>query len=67
MSEEGGGFGLTLVEKMFGFIILVIGALTEYFIYTSISVLGIVYAWFFGILSLILIIIGTLLLIAKTE
>jgi len=67
MSEESGGFGLTLAEKMFGFIILVIGALTEYFIYTSISALGTIYAWFFGILTLILIIVGALLLTAKTE
>ena len=35
MSEEGGGFGIALAEKFFGFIIIIIGALATYYTFTS--------------------------------
>lgn len=65
MSEEG-SFGITLAEKFFGFILLLIGALTTYFTLTSASVLG-SFAGLFGVISLILVILGIFLLTARTE
>jgi hypothetical protein len=65
MSEEG-GFGITLAEKFFGFIIIVIGALVTYYTFTSTSALG-DFTGFFGFLSIFLLAIGVFLIIAKTE
>jgi hypothetical protein len=65
MSEEG-GFGLTLAEKFFGFLLIVIGALTTYYTLTSSSNLG-AFTRFFGFLSLVLVALGIFLMIAKTE
>ena len=65
--EESGSFGLTVSEKLVGVVILAMGSLFVYFSVTSLSVLGEIYTWFFGVLSLILIIIGIFMLIAKTE
>jgi hypothetical protein len=65
MSEED-SFGIALAEKFFGFLLLLIGALTTYFTLTSASVLG-AFTGFFGFLSLILVILGIFLLTAKTE
>jgi len=66
MSEEGGGFGITLAEKFFGFIIIIIGALAMYFTFTSTSELG-DFTGFFGVLSIFLLAIGVFLVIAETE
>jgi len=66
MSEEGGGFGIALAEKFFGFIIIIIGALATYYTFTSIDALG-VFTGFFGFLSILLLAIGVFLIIAKTE
>jgi hypothetical protein len=66
MSEEGGGFGITLAEKFFGFIIIIIGALAMYYTLTSTSALG-DFTGFFGFLSIFLLAIGVFLIIAKTE
>ena len=66
MSEEGGGFGITLAEKFFGLIIAIIGALATYFTFTSTSALG-DFTGFFGFLSIILLALGIFLIIAKTE
>jgi hypothetical protein len=66
MSEEGGGFGITLAEKFFGLIIAIIGALATYFTFTSTSALG-DFTGFFGFLSIFLLAIGIFLMIAKTE
>ena len=65
MSEEG-GFGITLAEKFFGFIIIVIGALVTYYTFTSTQALG-DFTGFFGFLSIFLLAIGVFLIIAKTE
>ncbi len=64
--SEGAGFGLNIAEKMFGFILLVIGILTAYFTFTSTAELS-AFLWFFGVLSIIVIIVGLILLTAKTE
>jgi hypothetical protein len=66
MSEEGGGFGISLAEKFFGFIILVVGVVTTYYTFTSTDALN-DYVGFFGFLSIFLLAIGVLLIIAKTE
>jgi hypothetical protein len=66
MSEEGGGFGITLAEKFFGLIIIIIGALATYYTFTSTDVLG-GFTGFFGVLSIFLLALGVFLVIAKTE
>ncbi|MFZ0965151.1 MAG: hypothetical protein WAN82_00795 [Candidatus Bathyarchaeia archaeon] len=66
MSEEGGGFGITLAEKFFGFIIIIIGAMATYYTFTSTSALG-DFTGFFGVLSIFLLAVGVFLIIAKTE
>ena len=65
MSEEG-GFGITLAEKFFGLIIIIIGALATYYTFTSTSALG-DFTGFFGFLSIFLLALGVFLVIAKTE
>ncbi|MEM2994466.1 MAG: hypothetical protein QXI91_00405 [Candidatus Bathyarchaeia archaeon] len=66
MSEEEGGFAITLAEKFFGFILLIVGALATYYTFTSTQALG-NYTAFFGFLSVILLALGLFMLIAKTE
>ncbi|MCJ7425080.1 hypothetical protein MUP01_12570 [Candidatus Bathyarchaeota archaeon] len=65
MSEEG-SFGIKLVERFFGLILLTIGALTLYYVATSIEAFG-SFAGFFGFLNVILIALGLLMITAKTE
>jgi hypothetical protein len=65
MSEEG-GLGLTVAEKFFGLILLIIGALATYYTFTSTQVLG-DFTGFFGFLGIILLVIGIILMTAKTE
>ena len=65
MSEES-GFGMSVAAKFFGFIILLTGAITLYFTVTSVDVL-VMFTGLFGFLSIVLIAIGLVLLIAKTE
>jgi hypothetical protein len=64
--SEGGGFGITVAEKFFGFILMVIGVLATYYTFTSIDNLG-AFTGFFGFLSIILLALGIFLIIAKTE
>jgi hypothetical protein len=64
MSEEGDTFWVSLAEKFFGIILIIIGAIMLYFTATSTSVLG-AFSLFFGILSLIMLIIGLFLLLVK--
>jgi hypothetical protein len=66
MSEEEGGFGITLAEKFFGFLIMIVGALAAYFTFTSFNDLG-AYTGFFGFLSIVLLALGIFMLTAKTE
>jgi len=65
MSEEG-GFGLTLAERFFGLILIIVGAIAMYYTFTSIQALD-VFAAFFGFLSIIPLVLGLILLTAKTE
>ena len=65
MSEES-GFGLNLAERFFGLMILLVGLVALYYTLSSAQALE-VYTGFFGFLSIILIVLGFVLLIAKTE
>jgi heme/copper-type cytochrome/quinol oxidase subunit 4 len=65
MSEES-GFGLNVAERFFGLLIFLIGLLALYYTLTSAQALQ-VYTGLFGFLSIILIVLGFVLLIAKTE
>jgi len=64
--SEAGGFGLPLAEKFFGLLLLIIGAIAMYYTFTSFEALE-AYTWFFGVLSIILFVLGLILIIAKTE
>lgn len=65
MSEEG-GFGIGLAEKFFGLIIFVVGLLALYYTATSASTLG-AFTGFFSVLCLLLVVVGLVLMIAKTS
>ncbi|MEM2419372.1 MAG: hypothetical protein QXL38_00105 [Candidatus Bathyarchaeia archaeon] len=65
MSEEG-GFGITVAEKFFGLILIIVGALALYFTLTSVQALSI-YTGLFGFLSVVMLIAGLFLVIAKAE
>jgi hypothetical protein len=64
MSEEGDTFWISIAEKFFGLILIVMGAIMLYFTATSTSGLG-AFSTFFGVLSLIMLIIGLFLLLVK--
>ena len=65
MSSEG-SFGLGFAEKFFGFIVLLVGLIVMYYTITSGEALQ-AFTGFFGLLSFIIIVVGLLLLTAKTE
>jgi len=64
MSEEGDTFWVSLAEKLLGLVLLGIGAFMLYFTATSTDNLG-GFSLFFGVLSLIMLIIGLFLLLVK--
>ena len=63
MSEEGDTFWVSLAEKFFGLLLVVIGAVMLYFTATT-SGLG-AFTIFFGVVSVVLLIIGLFLLLVK--
>jgi hypothetical protein len=65
MSEEV-GFGLVVAEKFFGLMLIIIGALSTYYTFTSTQALR-DYTGFFGVLSIIVLALGLILIIAKIE
>ena len=65
MSEES-GLGLNVAEKFFGLIILLTGVFALYYSLTSAQAL-LEYTGLFSFLSILLMIVGIILLIAKTE
>jgi hypothetical protein len=65
MSEEG-GFGLTLAERFFGLIVLIVGGISAYYTFTSIQSLD-PYSGLFVFLTIVLIVVGMVMLTAKTE
>jgi len=65
MSEES-GWGLNVAERFFGLLILVIGAISLYYTASSGDVLG-GYVQLFSFLCIGLMLIGIVVLVAKTE
>ncbi|MGA2681649.1 MAG: hypothetical protein ABSF44_07605 [Candidatus Bathyarchaeia archaeon] len=66
MSEQGDTFWISLAEKFFGLIVIVIGGVLLYLTATSTSAseLG-AFSLFFGVLSVILIAIGLFMLLVR--
>jgi hypothetical protein len=66
MSEQGDTFWISLAEKFFGLIVIVIGGILLYLTATSTSAteLG-AFSGFFGVLSVILIVIGLFMLLVR--
>ncbi len=65
MSEEG-SFGLSFAERLFGLIVLAMGLVAFFYTVTSFAALE-AFTWFFGVLSLIVVVVGAILVTAKTE
>jgi hypothetical protein len=63
MSDEGDTFWVSLIERVFGLVLIIIGALVLYFTATTASIGG--FGVFFGALSIILVILGVFLLVVK--
>ena len=63
MAEEP--LGLKLTEKFFGLLIILVGAIIFYVTYTNIK--SLVYPVIFLILGVALIVVGTLMVLARTE
>jgi hypothetical protein len=64
MSEEGDTFWVSLTERIFGLLLIVIGAVMLYYTATSTDALG-GFSVLFGALSVILMLLGIFLLIVK--
>ena len=66
MSEEGDTYWISLAEKFFGIVLIIIGALMIYFTATTTGSSGLgAFSLFFGIFSGMLLIIGFFLLLVK--
>ncbi len=63
MSIEGDTFWVSLAERIFGLSLIILGALMLYFTATTAAVGG--FGVFFGVLSVIMVILGIFLLIVK--
>lgn len=66
MSSEEGGLGLAITERFFGLILIIIGSLIEYYTLASMDSLG-AFGGFFAFLSIIPVVLGLLMITAKTE
>ena len=64
MSEEGDTFWVSLAEKFFGVIVIIIGGIMLYLTATSTGMLG-AFSLFFGVVSVILLAIGLFLLLVR--
>jgi len=64
MSEEGDTFWVSLTERIFGLLLIVIGAVMLYYTATSTDTLG-GFSILFGALAVILVLLGIFLLIVK--
>jgi hypothetical protein len=65
LSEEG-GYWIKLFERFFGVIIILVGGLSMYYVLTSLQAFRI-FGAFFVFLNLLLVLLGLVLLTAKTE
>jgi hypothetical protein len=64
MSEEGDTFWVSLTERIFGLLLIVIGAVMLYYTATSTDTLG-GFSVLFGGLAVILVLLGIFLFIVK--
>ncbi len=65
MSEEG-SFRSVLIERALGALILAMGGVAVFYTYTSAEALD-GYVGFFGVLCIILMVLGLIVMTAKTE
>lgn len=65
MSEEG-STAITVAEKFFGLLLVIIGALSMYYTLVSSSTL-LAFTAFFAFLGIILLVVGIIMIIAKPE
>jgi len=65
VSEEA-GFGVKVAERFFGLIVLVVGILSTYWTYSTAPALG-AYTAFFGVVDVAVMVLGFVMLTAKTE
>jgi len=64
MSIEGDTFWVSFAEKVFGFLLAIIGAIFLYFTVTSLDTLS-GFSGFFGFLSIVIIGVGVFLLLVR--
>jgi membrane-bound ClpP family serine protease len=68
MSEEGDTFFVNLAEKFLGLILIVLGAILIYLTATTSGSSGLgAFDFFFGVLSVILLLIGLFLLLVRAS
>jgi len=66
MSEEGDTFWVSLAEKFFGLIVIIIGGVLLYLTATTTGSSGLgAFSAFFGVLSVILLVIGLFMMIVR--
>jgi len=65
MSEEA-PIGLTIMEKLMGLIIILIGAITFYVTYTNMASTGPLLTFFLAV-GLVLVVLGIVIVIVKAE
>jgi len=63
MSEEGDQFWVSIAEKFLGLVLVVMGAIMLYFTVTTSGLGG--FTAFFGVISVVLLIIGLFLLLVR--
>ena len=63
MSDEGDTFWVSLAEKFVGILLIIVGAIMLYYTATSSGLGG--FGFLFGVLSVIMLIIGLFLLLVK--
>jgi hypothetical protein len=63
MSEEGDTFWVSLSERLFGILLIVIGAVMLYFTVTSSGLGG--FTWLFSALFVVLILLGVFMFFVK--
>jgi len=65
MSEES-STGITVAEKFFGLLLVIIGALSIYYTFITSQTL-VAFTGFFALLSAVLLVLGIILIIARPE
>ena len=68
MSEEGDTFFVNLAEKLFGGVLIIIGAIMIYLTATTSGSSGLgAFNLFFGVVSFVMVIIGVFLLLVRVS